>query len=57
MCCGFPNLLAESPMSMLGVLFLFHVLWAVDCCHRFYCEIGLLLYPGLGVVAELFWPR
>ena len=23
----------------------------------FHCEFGLLIYPGLGVVAELFWPR
>ena len=30
-------------------------LWVVADIH---CEFGLLIYPGLGVVAaELFWPR
>ena len=39
---------------LLAMVSLFWGLCSVSIIH---CEIGLLLYPGLGVVAELFWPR
>ena len=46
----------ESSMAMSGVLFLIHCgLWIVATV--FIVKLGCGCYPGLGVVAELFWPH
>ena len=34
--------------------FVSYPLWAVDCCHCFYCEIELLKYPGFGLQLSCF---
>ena len=39
-------------MSMLGVLFPFFMFSGLCNAVIIHCEFGLLLYPGLGVVAE-----
>ena len=39
---------------LLAMVSLFLGLCSVSIIHY---EIGLLLYPGLGVVVEFFWPR
>ena len=35
----------------------FSLFWSCGLFPSFHCEFGLLIYPGLGAVAELFWPR
>ena len=35
----------------------FSLFWSCGLFPSCPCEFGLLIYPSLGVVAELFWPR
>ena len=35
----------------------FSLFWNCGLFPSFIVNLGLLIYPGLGVVAELFWPR